>query len=51
MVYALIASGSWLLVWGLIVNNTGGFWSGVIVKVLPTLLGVWCAFEVAKVFI
>lgn len=48
--YALIAAALYLCFWGFIVRNAGNWLSFCIVKVLPTVIGLWCLWEVFVIF-
>lgn len=45
--YALLVCGTFLLLWGSIVKNTGNGLSFLIVKLLPACLGIWALWEAA----
>lgn len=49
--FALVVSGAFLLLWGAIMTNTGNFVSMIIVKIVPALLGIWCLWEAAIMFV
>jgi hypothetical protein len=45
MSIAMISATIWLLLWGGLVRNTGGWASFVLIKALPFGVGLWCAWE------
>lgn len=49
--YALLTAGLFLTLWGIVVSNTGGGVSFFIVKLLPAIIGIWCLWEAAIIFI
>jgi hypothetical protein len=49
--FALLVSGVFMLLWGAIMRNTGNFASLIIVKIIPAILGIWCLWEAAIIYI
>ena len=51
MFYATLCAGLFLTLWGVVIQNTGGMTSLLLVKIAPAALGIWCLFECARVLV